>query len=701
MLIYEAEGFLEVEADSINQLCRSRDHITFADTEGNGFDVHAILCDFQDNSQSRCCVAFHDKTLKKALVFSVRSPGEASAWQHGHDTLTDLGYRLDELNLRLSPAMLEVVLRDIPGLASPDEARKQRDESAQSLAELQDALMTDPTSAAGRKAALKLGAEDRLAARIEELRQLMIDTLSPAEERDADGEAMMEQVTDLTAKLEVAESLVEQERKQREISESITEAAEKRIQELEEILIDVEIRSAGEIKQKRKIVGLKKRVEELEGQLTQVSDELVAERHKQEQFVTDVKQAHTQIAELEDRLHNAEKMLADSYDQLAQEQALNSQMETSCRDADSRIRELEEEIQGFVEQTARIDEADKVAEELQSQLEKLESEMRDLRQDHLQECALRKGLEKSAAEDHRQIRELEEALEEARRKVSAATTEVPDLGEQEDSLRDELDDLKRRLREEQAGKEGLELELEEAHKIIDSLEQMVSETEKASSRDVTEKQEDNRKLLELTAEVTLLKEQIAQERARQEELAEEVAAAEQKLAERNGSTGQRSLNENVSVSVDSETAEATGDSKPAKSRKPLPHELRPAPNKKAFFHPDWDLEGLPCKSEKQVVRAWETVFNVQISLEGYPSQYCMAFLVVLQVDNVKKLFMVFRLKQSKHTLVCVPATTPVNETQLKKAIDEGLRFLKRSGFQMEKMPEEYISSSLGSYFLKG
>ncbi|MDH4008263.1 MAG: hypothetical protein OEU35_09390, partial [Desulfuromonadales bacterium] len=121
MLIYEAEGFLELEADSINQLCRSRDHITFGDTEGSGFDVHAILCDFQDCSQSRCYIAFHDKTLKKALVFSVRSPGEASAWQHGHEALTGLGYRLDELNLRLSPAMLEVVLRDIPGLASPDE----------------------------------------------------------------------------------------------------------------------------------------------------------------------------------------------------------------------------------------------------------------------------------------------------------------------------------------------------------------------------------------------------------------------------------------------------------------------------------------------------------------------------------------------------------------------------------------------------
>ena len=127
--------------------------------------------------------------------------------------------------------------------------------------------------------------------------------------------------------------------------------------------------------------------------------------------------------------------------------------------------------------------------------------------------------------------------------------------------------------------------------------------------------------------------------------------------------------------------------------------MRPAPNKAASFHPDWDLEGLPCKSEKQVVRAWETVFNVQISLEGYPSQYCMAFLIVLRIDDATKLFMLFRLKQNKHTLVCVPAATPNNEEQLQKAIDEGLSFLKKSGFEMEEMPEEYISSSLGGYFL--
>jgi len=700
MLIYEAEGFLEVEVDSINRLCRSRDPVTFGDIGGSGFEVHAILCDFQDNSQSRCYVAFHDKALRTSLIFSVKSPGEASAWQHGQDALAGLEYQLDEQNLRLSPAMLEVVMKDVPGLLSPAEARKQRHEKAQFLAELQAAVETDPASAAGRKAALKLGAEKRLDERVGELRQLMIDTLSPAEKRDADGEAMMEQVRDLTARLEAAEGLVDQERKQREISELITAAAEKRIQELEEILVDVETRSAGEIKQKRRIVVLQRRIKELEGQLSLVSDDVVKERDKQEQFITDVRSAQEQIAALDDSLQKNQKMLADSFDQLAQERALRNQLETSFKAAEGRISELEEELRGGGEQNTRTDEADKVAEALPAQLEKLESEMRDLREDRLRECTLRKRLEKSAAEDVRRIRDLEAALEKAGEEASAATAEVVHDGEQKASLQNELEALERRLREEQAGKEDLEHDLEQAHKIIDSLEQMVKEAEGAPDPDGTEKQEENRKLLELTEEVALIKEQIAQERARQEELAEEVAAAEKKLADREVTTGKKPLNKSVATFAEPETVEAEESSKPAKARKPLPHELRPAPNKSAFFHPDWDLEGLPCKSEKHIVRAWETVFNVQISLEGYPSQYCMAFLIVLKQDNLKKMFMLFRLKQSKHTLVLVPAVPPANEAQLKKAIDEGLKFLKLSGFEMEEMPEEYISSSLGSYFLK-
>ena len=652
MLIYEAEGFLEVEADSIKQLCRSADHVTFSETKGKGFDVHAVLCEFQDDSQSRCYVAFHDKAFKKALIFSVKSANDGSAWQHGCETLAGLGYRLEDVNLRLSPAMLEVVLRDVPGLASPAEALRQRDEKAQFLAELQEAVETNPENAAGKKAARKLAAIQRLDERLAELRQFMVDALSPVEGRDADGEALMAQVEDLTARLEAAESRNDEERKQREISESITAAAEKRIQELEEILVEADKKSVGELKQKRRIVALKGRIKELEEQLTLTSDELENERAKQEQFVADVKQAQTQITTLEESLQKTEKTLAEIHEQLAEEQASKSLMETSCKDAEERIRELEEEIQALAEQSDQSDEAKDAVVEAQSQLEKLEGELHDLREEQQHERTLRETLEESAAEDGRRIKELEDELEKARDEVSATAAE------RQAANQEELDELERRLRDVQAEKESLAGELEQAHKTIDALEQS------AADKNIVTSAAEDKKLVELAAVVESLKEQLTQERVRHDEHGAEPA-----------------------------------DSKEVRKKKPWPHELRPAPNKNAFFHPDWDLEGLPCDSEDQVVRAWETVFNVQITLEGYPSQYCMAFLVVLRVKKTKKLFMLFRLKQNKHTLVCVPAATPNNEEQLQKAIDEGLSFLKKSGFEMEEMPEEYISSSLGGYFL--
>ena len=79
----------------------------------------------------------------------------------------------------------------------------------------------------------------------------------------------------------------------------------------------------------------------------------------------------------------------------------------------------------------------------------------------------------------------------------------------------------------------------------------------------------------------------------------------------------------------------------------------------------------------------------------------MAFLVVLRVKKQKKLYLLYRLKLSKHTLVCVPAKVLKDEASLKKAIKEALNFLKVSGFEMDEMAVENIDSTLKTYFLEG
>jgi hypothetical protein len=146
-------------------------------------------------------------------------------------------------------------------------------------------------------------------------------------------------------------------------------------------------------------------------------------------------------------------------------------------------------------------------------------------------------------------------------------------------------------------------------------------------------------------------------------------------------------------------AMAAADQAPA-SPKSLPHDLRPPPKSGTLFHPDWDLRGLPCQSADQVVQAWESVYNVQLSLEGYPSQYCSAYLAVLKEGRQKRLYFLFSLKKNRHTLVCIPSQRPEDDAALRKAVTEGQKYLKKSGFELEPIAADQIAGILGGYFQK-
>ena len=784
MLIYETEGFLEVESEEIKQLCRSKAAVPFGDTGSEAYEVQVALCDYLDNSESRCCVAFHVKTLKRSLIFAVKGTEKQSSWQYGQELLVRLGFQLEDINLKLSPAMQEVVLRDVPGLLSPAEARKQRTEKELLLTELQNTYDKAPDSVQGRRAALKLSAVKLLNDRSEELRLFLELMLSQDESARADLEVFTDQLEDLTAKLEAAEARAEVERKQREMSESITLAAEKRIQELEEILVDVETKSAEALKQKRKAVQLRKRIKDLGAELESAKIETEKEREKQEQFIADVKVANEQITLLEDSLTEAESSLASTKAQWEEEQAEKVRLSECFKEAELRIKALDKELEDSEKKVNLCDEAVKSSEDIQAQLaevqqelkaaldlneereealvvaarqseelekrlqeaektgrgkmsdkeqemitltekkEQLTRELEDLRDEYNQECNLRKRLEKDSAKDDKRIQELEDTIAELTQQALALTkvgvgteketeTETETGGEEVarevTSLKIELQEQEQRLKEEQQSREGLETELHETHKLIDSLEKMVKETEQSPAEKPSSEasaESDSRKVQELMEKLKSVENQLEQERVEHKKLAKAVTVAEKKLVdqEKRAAEQEKKLAQAQVEHKDRKIPEAVVDEEPViqkrvKSSKPLPHELRTAPRKGAFFHPDWDLEGLPCQSSEQVFKAWETVFNVQISLEGYSSQYCMAFMVVLRLGKQKKLYMLYRLKKDKHTLVCVPAKTLKDEASLKKAIKEGLKFLKMSGFEMEEMAAENIDSTLGGYFL--
>lgn len=764
MLIYENTGFLEVDSKNIVQLCRSTASVPLGNAEREAYEVHAALCDYLDNSEQRCRVALFSKTLKRSLVFAVKGTEHQSPWQNGREALEQLGFQLEDVDLRLSPAMQEVVLRDVAGILSPAVAQKERTEKAQLFAELQASFDKDPDSAQGKKAALKLNAEKHLKGRAEELRLFLEGVFSSHQAAQADIEEFARQMKDLTCRAETAEALAEAERNRREMSESITAAAEKRIQALEELLVDVETKSSEALKQKRKIGQLEGRIKKLDEALALAESEVEKERDKQGHLIAEMTVAHERISLLEDQLKDAAAALDTVQVQLAKEQAGGARLSESLKDAELRIQALdaglksaeekaiqhaeaaktvegvlaqlaaaqqalesalnlnsalEEKLAKAVEQSEDLRESLKETEglalfkerdeqrvsSLKEQNDALARELNDLRDEYDRESGIRKRLEDRALEEGRRVRALEDSLAKVSENTSEMSEEQQDfavVAREVEALKVELHEHKQRLSEERKTREELESEIDEAHKIIESLERMVRATEETSINQRAREAQgtiESHKIQELESKLKAVESQLEQERIEQKRLVREVAVAEKKITEQEerlvlgrGEHIERVIPEPVDAKAGAQTS-----SKPAK---PLPHELRPAPKKGALFRPDWDLEGLPCQSPKQVFKAWETAFNVQTALEGYPSQYCMAFLVVLRVEKQKKLYMLYRLKQSKHTLVCVPATTPKDDLSLEKAIKEGLNFLKMSGFAMEAMSTEHIANTLGAYFLK-
>ncbi len=729
MLTYETEGWLEVAPADIKQLCRSTAAVSFGASGSEAYEIQVALCDYLDNSEPCCRIAFYAKALKRSLVFTVKGSEKQSSWQHGQEVLARLGFQLEDINLKRSAAMQEVVLRDVLGLISPAEARKQRTEQELLLTKLQNTYDKAPDSAQGQRAALKLNAVKSMNKHSEELRLFLELLFSKDESSRAGREAFASQLEDLTSKLNDAEACAEAERNQREMSESITAAAEKRIQELEEILVDVETKSADALKQKRKAVQLLKRIKKLGAELASAEIEKEKEREKQEQFMTDVKAAHERITLLEDGLAEAERTLVNTQAQWQEEQAERNRLEECKKESELHIKALDKELKSAEEKAARSDEAVKTFESFQDQLreqvttlteqvttlteqkEQFTRELEVLRGDYDQECSLRKHLEEGAAEEGRRINKLEDALA---RMTEHASTSVEDekvsaeVVQEIKSLKIELQKQTQQLKDEQTLRKELESEADEAHTLIDSFEKMIRETEKSDAERLcreTSKESESQKVQELEATLKSVENQLEQERVEHKKLAKAVAVAEKKLVdqEKRAAEQEKKLVQAQTERKNRKILEAAVEEEPvikkrAKASKPLPHELRAAPQKGAFFRPDWDLEGLPCHSSKQIFKAWETVFNVQISLEGYPSQYCMAFMIVLRLEKQKKLYMLYRLKKDKHTLVCVPTKTIKDEASLKKAIKEGLKFLKMSGFEMEEMASENIDSTLSGYF---
>ena len=867
MLIFETEGFFEVEDDRVEELYRSADSVALAKTDDLSFDLQVLVCLHRVENQEQCHIGFFCRDLKRAMVFAIRDSSPKAQVKIGLEVAKNLGLQMQPVKLNLSPAMRQVVLRDIPGLQTPEYARKLREEKSEMLSEMQAKLDEEgPESANGKRAILKINAEKRLDDKASILRELLCSRFAPETATgNKDFEALTAQIATLTERLRKAEAACDQERSQRKISEAIMEAAEKRIQELEEVLVGVETNSSDTIKHKQKIVQLEARIKEQDKQLADAEQKLEVERDRQRQLIGDVQATQEQFAALEKELADVSEIASAAVDaetavakaeefitklqadleskknvledqisareqleeknkaleaqlkelnavkteskqiseqqraqlaeaqteidnlqqklsagdknadieqekrkhlegqieelkkahtvsdqqlkeqekQLAKAQAevkkLQNELTTKdkqtdsdqgarqqleeqtqslqgqLRDAESRLASLQEEWEKERESHDKASAAwSKERDVLQQQVAGLAneqsttseatsptSEVDKLTEDLAQEKLIRQRLEKGAAADQKRIDDLEQQLGGSQSGLVVTAGKGALAAQELELLQAQLRDSLAQIEEEVNVRADLESELDDAHKLIENLEQALKEARESRAKDPADKEsqqisELNQKIQHLQAELAQAKEDKLQAVTTQGSVEQRLNDLEQLLAKAVLGQGAAATPQPAPAAAPPAPPAPPAPNRP--SSKPLPHELRPEPKKGAKIHPDWDLSGLPCQSVDQILQAWESVFNVQLSLEGYPSQYCGAFLVVLKTDKKKRLYLVFNLTKDKHVLVCVPTKQPSDEASLKKEVSEGLKYLQLSGFEMEKMTGDNLASAIGPYF---
>jgi hypothetical protein len=341
------------------------------------------------------------------------------------------------------------------------------------------------------------------------------------------------------------------------------------------------------------------------------------------------------------------------------------------------------------------------AEQLRQQLAELQRRLAVADAEASRTRTLRADLEARATADQARIGELEQALAASSAKTESKTARG------KSSARKSRDDVElseaaliealAAVQQERLAKETAETALDDAHRMIDALEKALKDSRDRLADKPLAAAHDEQLMQELNARLRMVEGQLEQEAGEGRRVAKALVEAERRLVALDGQLRQAQSQPRVpSMGI----AESPASSADTGSGRRLPHELRPAPPPGALFRPDWDLSGLPCDSAAQILQAWESPYNVQLSLEGYPSQYCSAFLVLLKEGSQKRLYLLYNLKKNKHILVCVPGTPPRDEAALKKLLAEVQNFLKRSGFEMAKMPAAEMSGTLGAYFRK-
>ena len=198
---------------------------------------------------------------------------------------------------------------------------------------------------------------------------------------------------------------------------------------------------------------------------------------------------------------------------------------------------------------------------------------------------------------------------------------------------------------------------------------------------------------EAQKEVRRLKSENAKSRRKLEELEDQISKPAPTHEEPVRPRSRLNTGRSLLSSAGSSYSKTTGDP---------PHVVRRPPPAGATFGVDWDLEMLPCDSLDQVVELHQSICNAQLTLEGYSTQYCSAFIAVLKENGGRQLYMVFRLPQEDRFLIYKPIKKPKSSSDITQLLKEAHKFLQVVGVETEKITvktgQELPSQELAELF---
>jgi hypothetical protein len=438
--------------------------------------------------------------------------------------------------------------------------------------------------------------------------------------------------------------------------------------------------------------------------LAEVSKELDSVRKDLAEVSKELDSTRKDLTESRQGLEKSDKELAETRKQLvgAQKELGGLQKQIAVRDGE--VTELKAETDRLTAQHKTAEQHGKAEEKkrraLEGELKDIRAEISEVeqgnqllteqlvrvRQDVEQARGEKESLAKDASRSAARLKKLEAELPLLRTEAeaaAAANSEAEQLRARLEQLRGRYEALTKEnallveestVAREQLATHGLQ---EQSSPQKDDVDGMARE--QASARMVAALQK------QLAAAERRLKDSVGE----REELGAAYAQEQQKS---------RNLEEELERLNSVERVVAPANAKPVGAKKP-PHEQRRPPLPGAFFHVDWDLNGLTCEIG-MVGQAWQSIYNVTLSIEGYSHQYVEAVIVLLKETAKSRLFMMFRLEGEGRNLVYRPAKLPDSDAALKKSLEEARNYLRVSGIEVEPVPADQLKKVLSPYLIQ-